>query len=522
MKGQLMRIVLFLLLSVSVLMSCKRITPRDSGKKDELMRSTPEAQGVATESILRFMEDVEDRGLELHSFMMLRHGKVISEAWWYPYKRDIPHIMHSMSKTATATAVGFAVQEGLLSVGDKVISFFPEDLPADISPNLEKLTIKHLLTMAVGMEHPAVLTKDQKNWAGIFLATPIEHEPGSRFQYDSNASYMLSAILEKVTGQTVFEYLTPRFFEPLGIRDIQWETTPDGVTLGGGGLRLKTADMAKIGQFFLQNGMWNGVELLPESWIKEATAAHIYQRPDRSDEENAGDEGAQGYGYQVWRCTHDAYRADGARGQLIVVIPDKDAVIITTANVPNIHTLLGLMWEHLYPSIFQDKQKEDEMSSEMYGNRLAELEITRPSLTPDEISPRKSLVQEYLIESNPLGIETVSFNYQEDGDCLLKLQKEGVTYDLLFGWDRWRYGETEKTGPYFQNVRRTADGLAPFTVCGYGSWLTPDNLKLRLLYMTEAQYEEYNCHFLNDEVIISISNTEQRNALPVEIKGELQ
>lgn len=521
MESRMVRIILCSLLGLSLFMSCKRVTPPDSGKGDDLPRSTPEAQGVATEGIVRFLEGIEDKELEMHSFMMLRYGKVISEVWWYPYKRDVTHIMHSMSKTATSTAIGFAVQENLLSVDDKVISFFPEDLPAEISPHLEKLTVKHLLAMAVGMENPPVLTRDERGWARTFLATPIKYEPGTRFHYDSNASYMLSAIIEKVTGETTMAYLTPRLFEPLGIRNIQWESTPDGVTLGGGGLRLKTVDMAKIGQFYLQKGKWAGRQLLPASWIEEATTAQIYQRPDRTAEENATDEGAQGYGYQLWICTHDAYRADGARGQLIVVLPEKEAVIVTTANVPNIQTLLGLIWENLDAVIFPNNLNSDPMTTEMYGSRVSSLELARPSITPDEISPRKGLQQAYQMEPNSLGIEKMTFDYQPDGDCILTLAKVGETHDFLFGWDRWRYGETNKPGPYFLNTRRTSDGLAPFTVSGYGSWTTPSDLYLCLLYMTEAQREYYACRFTDDGVTVRITNTGQPSAEPVVIKGSL-
>lgn len=521
MESRMIRVVCSVLLGVSVFMSCNRVTPPSSGKGDGLPRSTPEAQGVATEGIVRFLEAIEDKDLEIHSFMMLRHGKVISEAWWYPYKRDVTHIMHSMSKTATSTAIGFAVQENLLSVDDKVISFFPDDLPAEISPELEKLTVKHLLTMAVGMDKLPVLTRDEPNWARTILATPIKYEPGTRFHYDSNASYMLSAILEKVTGETTMAYLTPRFFEPLGIRDIQWESTPDGVTLGGGGLRLKTADMAKIGQFYLQKGKWNGQQLLPESWIEEATTAQIYQRPDRSPEANANDEGAQGYGYQLWICTHDAYRADGARGQLIVVIPEKEAVIVTTANVTNIHTLLELMWENLDAVIFPNNLNSDPMTTEMYGSRVSSLELKRPSITPDELSPRKAMKQTYQMEPNTLGIEKMTFDYQPDGDCHLTLTKGNESHDFLFGWDRWRYGETTKPGPYFLSKRRTPDGLAPFTVSGYGSWKTTSDLSLCLLYMTEAHREYYTCHFTEEGVTVRLTNTGQPDAAPVELKGRI-
>lgn len=521
MKSQLVRITLYSLLTLGILISCKKVTPPDSGKADDFLRSTPEAQGVATEVILRFMENVTERELELHSFMMLRHGKVISEAWWHPYRRDITHVMYSMSKTVTATAIGFAVQEGLLTVDDKVLSFFQRDLPEGMSDNLQNLTVKHLLSMSVGQERPQAFNAEDMNWAKTFLATPVQNEPGSTFLYNNYATYMLSAIIQQVTGETTMDYLTPRLFKPLGIENIKWEVNPEGVNTGGWGLQLKTTDMAKIGQFYLQKGQWNGQQLLNESWIEDATTAQIYQRPDRTKEENANDDGAQGYGYQLWLCTHDAYRMDGARGQLVVIIPDKDVVIVTTANVSHSHVILDLIWEYLYPAIFSDKQKSDEMTTEMYGDYVSSLELTRPFLTPDELSPRKDKKQTYRMESNALDIKEITFDYQSDGDCVFTLTKNNESFDFLIGWDRWRYGETDMAGPYFVERNRIADGLAPFTICGYGSWLTESDLSLRLLYMTESQYNNYSCHFAGDDVTVKVSNSLQRDVEPMELKGSL-
>lgn len=521
MKDRMIPVALAVVMSLALFVSCMSTTPPDAGNGDGLQRSTPEYQGVATEGILRFLEVAEEKGLEMHSFMLLRHGKVVSEVWWSPYKRDIPHIMHSMSKTATATAIGFAVQEGLLSVDDAVISFFPEELPDTISPYLQQLTVKHLLTMGVGVASPPALTRDNPNWVRTLLATPITHAPGSRFLYDSNASFLLSAIVQKVTGETTFRYLTPRLFEPLGIRDIQWESAPDGTTVGGSGLRLKTVDMAKIGQFLLQKGMWEGKQLLPASWVEEAGSPQIYQQPQRTAEENAHDEGAQGYGYQVWICTHDTYRADGARGQLIMIMPEKDAVIVTTANVSSSHDLFGLMWEYIYPVLLPEKQKRDEMTAEMYGNLVSGLELARPWLTPDELSPRKNLTQSFRIEPNTLGIDQLTFDYLSDGDCRMTLHKGDESYDYLFGWDRWLYGQTDRPGPYYFNNRRSSEGLAPFTVCGYGSWNSTDDLSLCLLYMTEIQREYYNCRFAGEGVTVRVANTAQSNAEAVVLQGTL-
>src|SRR6478609_4466769 len=245
-----------------------------------LPRSTPEAEGVSSEGIIQFLDAAAKSKHEFHSIMIIRHGKVITEGWWNPYRPDLKHTMYSVSKSFTATAVGFAVTEKKLSLEDKVISFFPEETPTQLSPYLAALKVKHLLTMTAGQApDPTGPVAVSQNWVKTFLNTPILDEPGSKFLYNSVATYMLSAIVQKVTGQKVIDYLQPRLFQPLGITGIDWETDPKGNNTGGWGLRLKTEDMAKFGQLFLQKGMWNGKQILPASWVEQASTKKIDQDP---------------------------------------------------------------------------------------------------------------------------------------------------------------------------------------------------------------------------------------------------
>jgi CubicO group peptidase (beta-lactamase class C family) len=263
--------------------------------------------------------------------------------------------MHSVSKTWTSTAVGFAVQEGRLKVSDKVIKYFPDDLPAKVTPWLADLEIRDLLTMSVGHATEPSVNRGEPglSWEKIFLAHPIDFEPGTKYLYNSMATYMVAAILQKVTGQTVLDYLYPRLLRPLGVTGAVWETSPSGVNCGGWGLHIKTEDMAKLGQFYLQKGKWNGRQLLNEAWFEEATKAHITQPPQWFPEDGNPLESdwVQGYGYQIWRCRHNAFRADGAVGQFIIVIPDKDAVVVTTANIKDMQGEINLIWEHLLPAM---------------------------------------------------------------------------------------------------------------------------------------------------------------------------
>ena len=320
-----------------------------------LPRSTPEAENFDPKAVEAYLQAVKDSKQELHSLMILRNGKVISEQWFGQNGPDVNHVMWSVSKTFTATAIGFAVKEKKLKLTDKVISFFPEAKPDTVSENLAALEIRHLLTMSVGHASDPTdgIRQTKLPWEKYFLSFPMTYKPGEKFIYNSIATYMLSAILQKVTGEKLIDYLTPRFFEPLGIKGATWESSPSNVTVGGWGLYVKTEDMAKMGQFLLQKGRWNGKRLLPKKWIKQASKAQIHQPAQwvPADANKAESDWAQGYGYQLWRCRNNAFRADGLNGQFIIVLPEKNAVIVTTAYIPNMQEEINLIWKHLYPAL---------------------------------------------------------------------------------------------------------------------------------------------------------------------------
>jgi hypothetical protein len=230
-------------------------------KAPGLPRGNAAAEDVDPQGILDFVSAIEGSKHELHSLMILRHGRVITEGWWAPYRPEFNHGMYSMSKSFTSTAVGLAVDEGRLSTSDKVISFFPESVPAGADERIKDLTVKHLLTMSVGQKpgSTAPVVKEQ-DWVKSFLALPLPNGPGTVFSYNSVATYMLSAIVQKLTGETVLEYLTPRLFEPLGIigssSNPYWEQCPNGINTGGWGLHIRTEGLAcgRANRFFPRNG----------------------------------------------------------------------------------------------------------------------------------------------------------------------------------------------------------------------------------------------------------------------------
>ena len=242
---------------------------------DRLQRSIPEQEGVSSAGIIDFLNAIDTGRQEIHSFMFLRHGKVIAEGWWDPYGPEYKHLLYSASKTFTATAIGLAVSENRLKLSDKVVSFFPYSMPDTIGNNMKELTVGNLLTMSVGQDPAAMGAGAEEDWITAFLKNEPVHKPGTVFKYNNMATFMLSAIIQQVTGETLFDYLKPRIFDPLNIHGIDWDKNPQGINLGMIGLRLRTEDLAKFGQLLMQNGKWNNRQLIPETWVKEATSFKI-------------------------------------------------------------------------------------------------------------------------------------------------------------------------------------------------------------------------------------------------------
>jgi CubicO group peptidase (beta-lactamase class C family) len=312
-----------------------------------LPRSTPEEQGISSSAILDFVKAADKNINTFHSFMIVRHGHVISEGWWKPESADKQHILNSVSKSFNSTAVGLAVQDGKLKLDDPVLKFFPEDAPENPSENLKAMTVRDLLTMTCGHETEA---KRDNGGPSVkqFLAHPVPFKPGTHFQYNTMGSYTLSAIVTKVTGQTSLEYLKPRLFEPLGIENPKWDSSPEGNSLGGYGLFLRTEDVAKLGQLYLQKGKWEGKQLISQEWVKQATSKQVPN--ERESHAGIGADWKQGYGFQFWQCRHNAYRGDGAGGQFCVVMPDQDMVIAITAATGNMQGELDAVWDNLLPA----------------------------------------------------------------------------------------------------------------------------------------------------------------------------
>ena len=470
---------------------------------ETLPRSVPEKEGVSSEGILRFVEAVEQSGQEWHSFMFLRHGKLIAEGWWNPYRPDLKHTLYSTSKTFTSTAIGFAVSEGRLSVDDRVVSSFPEQLPATVSDNLAALRVKDLLCMAAGQNPEPWWILSGQHWVKSFLAVPVVDEPGTKFLYNSVATYMLSAIIQKVTGEKLIDYLSPRLFEPLSIKNADWEVDSDGINTGGWGLRVKTEDMAKLGLLYLQKGRWNEQQLLPETWIEEATTAKIMQKPDATIEEKAASDWLQGYCYQIWRCRNNAFRADGAFGQFIIVMPEQDAVVAITANVNDMQKEINLVWEHLLPAIHSEPLPAHQNAVSALQKKLASLTLPPAKGIASSMETQFSSNTTFMLDNSEI---TLSI-YFKDNVCYLATKNNANDYSFEFGKETWKAGETAKPCPYIVPSATNFVGLPPFKVCGSYCWDNEQTLSLTLRYIETPHHETFTLRFDGEQLNVVISNS---------------
>ncbi|MBC7568521.1 MAG: serine hydrolase [Spirosoma sp.] len=493
--------------AVSLSMATDALAHYQPWRSGGLPRSRPGLQGVNPGGILDFLTTVETQKLNVHSLMVVRHGNVVAEGWWAPYAPDLKHTLYSLSKSFTSTAVGMAVAEGKLSVDDKVVSFFPNDLPATVSDNLAAMRVQDLLTMSTGHDKEptgAMRANGNTNWPKVFLAHPVDHQPGTHFVYNSGATYMLSNIVQKLTGQTVLNYLTPRLFGPLGIEGADWEVDPAGVNTGGWGLRVRTEDIAKFGQLYLQKGAWKGKRLLPESWVADATQSHIMQ--PAGDKSRDSSDWLQGYGYQFWRCRHDAYRGDGAFGQYCIVMPDKDAVIAITSETANMPAVLNAVWEHILPALQSAGTSVARSLPEPMTQKLKSLALPLPVNNTATPTMQKISGKSFGIEPNSLNIDTASLTFGKDG-CLFNFHDDQGDHRVLCGLNRWREGETTVSVLPLKLVNTPVLNETTVRVAGTGTWSDANTFLMTWRFIETAHYETVTCRFTDDGVSIRFENS---------------
>jgi len=317
--------------------------------------STPEEQGIDSKGITAMLEKIAKDTPYVHSFLLIRHGHLVTEVYPSPFGRDLPHILFSGTKSVTSALTGIAIGEGFINnIDQKVLDFFPEIRKKNPDPKLEKLTLEHLLTMSTGQAFqvsPTPYKSKPVDWVELFLANPsntLVYEPGKVFMYTSGATHTMSAILQKTTGRKLSEYAAEKLFTPLGIDTHDWLDDQNGITYGNSWLRLRPYDMAKFGYLYLNKGNWNGTQVIPADWVGRSTRKHI---ETRGVQINAAEQ--DGYGYFFWMNGFGGYSVHGYGGQFIFIIPELDVVAVFTGGYDDdvFDTSYKLMRDFIIPAI---------------------------------------------------------------------------------------------------------------------------------------------------------------------------
>jgi CubicO group peptidase (beta-lactamase class C family) len=416
--------------SFALLFSVLLLTNTET-KAVPLARGVPEEQGVSSAGLQSFVSALDSKIEGMHSVMVVRHGKVIVEGWWAPYNAESRHTMYSLSKSFTSTAIGLAIAEKKLSLDDTLLSIFPAEAPENPSANLKGMRVRDLLAMSTGHHNEDIskfnYSPEEGSAIKDFLAMPVAHKPGTHFVYNTPASFILSASVQKRVGQPIVEYLRPRLFEPLGIEGPIWETNKQGINLGGFGLNIRTEDIAKFGQLYLQKGNWNGKQLLPARWVAAAT------KRQTSNGSSPTSDWDQGYGYQFWRCRNGAYRGDGAFGQYCIVMPEQDAVVAITSGVKDMQAVMNVVWDALLPEFKANTLPADSTAEKNLRTKLGSLTVPPQQGAAQLAEGEKIIGKKFVFEKNPRNFESLILNRDN-----IEVRISGTDYKLPYAPGKWQ------------------------------------------------------------------------------------
>ncbi len=444
--------------------------------------ATPESQGVSSAAVSAWVDAV-GRLDAVHTFVLVRHGHVIAQGAWAPYDLDRPHQLYSHSKSFTSTAIGFLVDDRKLDLDRPLFDLFPDRFPADADAKVRALRVRDLLTMNTGFDgsdnmcaHP-----EEPDWLKSFFATKPGVWPGTRFRYDTCATYVLAAVVEKISGKPMMDFLQERLCRPLGFGTIYTHLSPTGIALGGYGMYARTPDLAKFGQLYLNEGEWNGRRILSRDWVRLATAKHTKSGFPPADEPVT--DWTSGYGFQFWRCRHGAYRADGSHGQYTVVMPEQGAVLSVTSCLPNMGAVLDHLWRILLPAMKDAPLPPDPGAHAELTARLKALALP---LVPSAARGATALPTEtFALKTNHRGYTRVRLEETASGPvCLLTIEGVGEqTFPIGLGrWATGRIWVCERGRKY----EAIGDLLGEQPVATSGAWTTPDAFSLKTLFLEQA------------------------------------
>ena len=309
-------------------------------------------------SLEGFVEETIRKKLDLYHVVVRQHNEIVGKFDWRENRRDD---IHSVSKSFLSIAIGMAVDEGILSLDEKPAEIFKDKLPENPSPNLMEMTIRDMIMMATGHDkfilqgysaqddRPVRDAIENDDWVEYALQFEVPHKPGTYWKYNNFGPYLVSVIIQDRVGEKLTQWLKPRLFTPLGIRNPQWLESVKGYTLGCGGLHLSTEELTRFGQLLLNKGQWEGRQLVSAEWINVATSNLISNKIEGKVQHP---DDCAGYGYFFWRCARDeAYCGHGYGGQRIFVLPNHDACIAITAHEFNSGAVSDAVWNNIVPQL---------------------------------------------------------------------------------------------------------------------------------------------------------------------------
>ena len=483
-------------ISLLLLAICLLASLSTNAQTNELPRSTPEEQGVPSKALIALFDSLHALPLtDMHAVVVMRHGKVIGEMYPKPYAPEYRHTMYSCSKTFVGIAVGLAIEDNRLRLDDRVAAFFPEQLPDSVSKDLASMTVRDLLTMASGVKPDWNMRSRGKEWIRTFLSKPVE-APGTKYAYDSMVSYMLAAVVQKVTGKKLTEYLQERVFTPMNVTEWAWEESPEGVNTGGWGVHIQPESLAKFGQLILNEGRWEGKQLVPTEWIREMCKKHR-------------ETGREVYGYHIWHCGgHDgAVRADGALGQYVISVLDKDMVVVMTeATLGNGRDQRRLIWDVLLPEMKDEplpanKKDYQKLLKKQEGYKLAEVKGKASSAFASNWENK-------IIElgKNTFGWKSLKLNFGKKQVTMTVTETNGKSYELPFGYQQWITTTFDSYPPYSITPIDRFKGLeGPYYASGSYAWVSKEELQLKAHYVNWVSALEITFHLEeNGEVKLNV------------------
>lgn len=430
----------------------------------EIQRVEPESVGIPAKTISNLADSLMALPeTNIHSLIVMRNGKIAGEMYPKPFSAECQHIIYSCSKTFLSAGIGIAIGEGKLKLNSRVADFFPMKHPNQ--SNFNAMTVRHLLTMASGIEPDWDFRNNVDNWTETYLKKKID-KPGKNFKYDSMASYMLSAILQKATGKSTFQYVNEHIFQPLGITEVAWEESPEGINTGGWGVHIQPESMAKFGQLLLQKGEWNGKQLIPEKWVKGMMKKQI-------------DTGGRGYGYHIWLSEAEGtFCADGAYGQYIFIVPKHDLVVVVTQwSTYDGGKERNMILRNLLPAIVNS-------SLPTADNTAYHKHMQSMTLPPPAGKPINKLISATInLDTNNWGWTEVSFEGKTDGKLIFSYTQEGKRVTLPMEYNNWTTITTPVHPIYTVMARNRFAGLKQeYTVAGSYAIDNEGNLHVRLHY----------------------------------------